>query len=139
MSTQTTTARTVEQQRAAFALECVLAASTGDKGKEYGRWVRRLPAMIMQNGMGQALAFLLSDTEGKNDKPSGHVYDDLAAWLTEKRKIYDAAPSSDRAGKLLKPMMVGGRGQYMAATEEVQALLAWLKRFCDAYGLKGKD
>lgn len=84
------------QKRAGYALE-VIRRIKAEQAAAYGRHVRRFPAMVQHNGLGQALAFLLADDaggiNGKSDgkgnwKPkeqtvtaAGQFYRDLEEWL----------------------------------------------------------
>jgi CRISPR-associated protein Cmr5 len=121
--------RTLEQERAAFALDQVeLLQKQGDIAKEAAMYIRKLPAMIFTNGLGQSLAYLLAKTNGNMELPAGQVYEILATWLTEKRKIY-----CEKQGGLLKIMMETDRYKYQLAQEEAWALLEWLKKFADAF------
>jgi CRISPR-associated protein Cmr5 len=120
--------RTLEQERAAFALERVeLLKKHGDKAREAAMYIRKLPAMTFTNGLGQALAFLLAKAENDgNFDPARQVYLIIADWLIE-RKIY-LGESAD----LIRTMMANDRYQYQLAQEEAWALLEWLKKFADA-------
>ena len=118
--------RTIEQDRAKYALEQVTGFD-GDKA-EYSTLIKRLPAMILNNGLGQALAYLLAKNEGKtgkDEKSSGTLYAQLQKWLLD-MKVY-----SD--GDLLKLLMNGDRKQYIHAQHETLKLLTWMKKFAEAY------
>ncbi len=114
----------LSQERAAYALERVQEAG---KDHDYARLCRDLPVMLLQNGLGQSLAFLLSKRGGKkgDEKAADRLYQDLSGWLIEKRGIY----SGD---KLIEAVMEGDRREYTVAQEEALELSGWLKRFADA-------
>ncbi len=116
--------RLLSQERAAYALERVQEAG---KDHEYARLCRDLPAMLLQNGIGQSLAFLRSK---RDEKAAGKLYVDISGWLIEKRRIYVG-------DDLIEAVVRGERGDYMAAQEEALELCGWLKRFADA--LIGKE
>ena len=124
--------QTLEQKRAKYALDVIAKAKERDReknGESYGRYVRKLPAMILNNGLGQALAFLLADDEGKKQKASYHLYNDLNKWLCDEdnpRCVY-------KNGKLIESLMTGDRSQYLQAQDETLKLLVWMKKFADAY------
>lgn len=113
----------LSQKRAAYALERVQEAQGNH---EYARLCRDLPAMLLQNGLGQSLAFLSSRKENDADK----LYGDISGWLIQERRIYTG-------NDLIKAVMDGDRDEYMAAQEESLELSGWLKRFADA--LIGRD
>mgnify|MGYP000681006396 CR=1 FL=1 len=117
---------TLEQERAKYALDAIKQFQSGDKEK-YRTLIKKLPAMILNNGLGQALAFLLADDEGKG-KPSGKLYERLQTWVVGKQGIY--------TGNFIDSLMANGRTEYMHAQHETLKLLTWMTKFADAY-LKG--
>jgi CRISPR-associated protein Cmr5 len=120
---------TLEQKRAKYALDEVIKF-TGDKEKKekYSTLVRRLPAMILNNGLGQALAFLLADDKGEQKEPSWQLYSQLQEWLCDKNH-----PPQIYSGKLIDSLMAGDRFQYIRAQQEVLTLLTWMTKFANAY------
>jgi len=126
--------KTLEQKRALFAMKAIKNGNA-----EYYRHVRKMPAMILNNGLGQALAFLLADDEGKKKEPSYLLYQDLSKWLCENNHNTsklppEQAPCCVYFGKddLLDALMKGNRFQYLQAQNEALKLLVWLKKFADA-------
>lgn len=61
----------LESGRAEFALACAQKACSKNKQiqKEYRSYARRIPQMILSNGLGQTLAFVFSK------KKEGNAYD----------------------------------------------------------------
>ncbi|MBA3430578.1 MAG: type III-B CRISPR module-associated protein Cmr5 [Actinobacteria bacterium] len=119
----------LSQKRAAYALGRVQGAGIDH---EYARLCRDLPAMLLQNGLGQSLAFLLSkrgEDQG-DEKAAGRLYKDLSGWLIGERRLY-------AGGDLIGAVVNGDRRDYMAAHEEALELSGWLKRFADA--LMGRE
>jgi CRISPR-associated protein Cmr5 len=135
--------RTMEQERALFALEQIKNSETaaGDDSKKlrkYATFVRRLPTMVLQNGLGQTLAFLLADAEGNDGEPSKWLYDQLQEWLL-------GAPVDNRPervysnGDLIKELVKGSRDNYRRAQIGALGLLSWMRKFADAYLPKGES
>lgn len=116
--------RLLSQERAAYALRRIREAG---KDYDYVRLCHDLPAMLLQNGLGQSLAFLRSK---RKENAANNLYRDISGWLIEERHIY-------AGDDLLEAMMNGDRNQYMAAQEETLEFCGWLKRFADA--LIGRD
>lgn len=116
--------RTIEQDRAKYALEQV-TGFTGDKAK-YATLVKKLPAMILNNGLGQAMAYLLADDKGEKKAPSWTLYAQLQIWLFSNSIV---CSGSD----LITCLMDGDRKQYMHAQHETLKLLTWMKKFAEAY------
>lgn len=133
--------RTVEQKRAAFALRRV-QGFRGSKEKMMVH-INNTPFRILNNGLGQALAFLQADNEGKrgNDrKESGRLFDILHEWLCgDVNDEYPCRVYPAEAGNLMSALMEGGRDDYMRAQEEALALFVWLKKFADAGMLGAGD
>lgn len=134
--------KTLEQRRAAYAwnkLEELLGkpvvhsnrSAGGKGGTEASRvvvYLQRLPAMVLTNGLGQTLAFLLSRSEGVTQDPAYVVFDVIAEWLVDHRRFYDG-----ERRRLLAALMEGDRGTYRLAQYETWELLSWLKSFAQAY------
>lgn len=134
--------RTREQYRAGYALRFVKKhAGSGDKAKMH-TLIQKAPIQILQNGLGQMLAFLLADNENKRDNEqklsgtSGVLYEHIEEWLC-------GVPQSDRPCRvylndpvqkeLIEQLVAGDRNQYIQAQQEALALFAWLKKFAAAW------
>lgn len=114
------TKRIHEQVRAEDALAKVkLIRGTEDK---YGRYVNSLPASIVMNGLGQAMA-----TEASSKGEHKKLYDNLSTWLCGEDGPY-------RGGSdLLDSIVKNGQEDYLRAQAEALAWLNWHKKFCRAY------
>lgn len=124
--------QTLQQQRAAHALQCVKAYADAHTNKkdhsEYKSYASALPAMIHMNGLGQAAAFFKS-------KGGTHqvLYTLLSDWLCAENK-----PFSGR-GDLLEGITRADMQTYRLAQAEAQALMDWVKKFAKAYLRKDKE
>jgi len=128
--------QTKEQERAATAWDAVDRVSEDFK-KQYGTIVKKLPMLILTNGLGQALAFLLAKGTPKKDKPPtkenlAHMaaYDHLSAWVMSQMQ-----PNSD----LMEWVRTKSSTDYRRATTEALAFLNWLTRFVEAAGLGAEE
>jgi len=135
--------RTLEQLRSAYAWRAVSAAKQrqGDKFKEYRSLVKKLPALIANNGLGQALAFLAANADVQNNqvadtKVAGLVFNHLVGWLHHSEDAY-RGPYAGQPPAVLGPVQQGTSQQYVHARLEALAVLTYLRLFTDA--LKGKD
>ncbi|PJK06777.1 type III-B CRISPR module-associated protein Cmr5 [Lysobacteraceae bacterium NML71-0210] len=124
---------TMDQERARFALARIEAISKKDAviQAEVRRYINGLPALIHMNGLGQAMAFYRSKSKGDDKKETSHklIYDILGLWLCgkdSKGRIFSS--SSD----LLAAITQSDMQHYMAAQNEAQAVLEWLKKFAVA-------
>jgi CRISPR-associated protein Cmr5 len=122
--------KTLEQQRATRAWECVgeVTSKSQDFKKKYGSLARKVPTLILTNGLGQTLAFLKA--KGKNDPADEHtvLFRHLSRWV-----LSQVAPSSPATnGDLLQWVLQNDSASYRRATVEALAFLTWLKRFAEA-------
>ena len=121
--------QTLEQKRAKKAwedIQSVARRSEDDFKKKYGSLARRVPMLVLTNGLGQTLAYLRS--KGKDDQSNEHnvLFRHLSAWT-----MRQVAPNEkDRA--LLAWVLNTNSDAYRRATTEALAYLTWLKRFAEA-------
>jgi CRISPR-associated protein Cmr5 len=143
--------RKLEQERAADAYKKARQAQKSLKEyKEYVGLVKKLPAMISTNGLGQTLAFLAAQAKllpsgaPNNSNVEGMLYWHVESWLT--RAGDPKGPYEQKAGnedqdrpprKLLYRIINGDSVVYRRATAEAMAYLAWLKPLAD--GLLEKE
>lgn len=116
--------QTMQQQRAAYALNKVKAASTNPtiNQKEYKSYASQLPAMIHMNGLGQAAAFFRA-------KKGTHLelYQVLSEWLCKDQQPYQGC------NDLLEGITTKDLHHYRLAQAEAQMLMDWVKKFAKAY------
>ncbi|MDO4708914.1 MAG: type III-B CRISPR module-associated protein Cmr5 [Pseudomonadota bacterium] len=124
---------TMDQERARFALEQIELIRNKDATirAEVCRYINGLPALIHMNGLGQAMAFYRSKSKGDDKKETSHkaIYDLLGLWLCgkdSKGRIFSG--NND----LLAAITQSDMQHYMAAQNEAQAVLEWLKKFAVA-------
>ncbi len=127
------------QKRAAHALEAIKKLEKDKNYGNFGSYVQRLPATIVMNGLGQAMAGELAAARlAKGDKMStderAHktLFDCVESWLFESQ-VY--------AGKmgLMAAIVESSQEDYVRAQAEALAYLDWLKKFSQAYLNGGKD
>ena len=113
----------LDQQRAAYAWKVV----QGQNG-EYGKLAKGAPALIMNNGLMQALAFYEEKGKAHQAALNKHIID----WLWERRFRRDegVAPTRDSFGQMMAYLQNDADSQtYRKATEETLALLRWIRQF----------
>ena len=110
-------------------------------GNEYGKfdsYVKALPATIIMNGLGQAVATTLASAKlSLNDddkrKPRHRaykiLYQILSDWLcrNDEEAPYRGEP------ELIEAIISKDEKTYLAAQAEAMAYLEWLKKFSNAY------
>lgn len=118
---------TLEQQRAQDAWDCAksVAQKPGDAYDKYINAAKALPALIMNSGLMQVLAFC-HEKGGANEV----VASQLRAWLAERfPSMFDGTnfePFMQVLMKIEKP------GDYQAITAEAFAWLRWLRQMAAA-------
>ena len=112
-----------EQERSSFALKRINLLPTVEK--ETSSFVSGVPAMILQNGFGQALAFLRA--KGKGEGHHGAAFSIMKKWLTKNKLVLDG---NDR--KFLVNISEMDQTEYLEAQTETLAMLEWLKRYANA-------
>ncbi len=125
---ETDVIRTREQQRAEGAFRRVRDVSQESWAKEYGRLCLRLPALIQQCGLCQALTFYEAKgaavEDGKLKHPEFYrLLDDLA-------KVSGLA---DGRQTLLDRVRAADILQYQWMTRELLRCAVWFKRYAEAY------
>jgi len=113
----------IDQERARFALEKIKRLKEVVKGEEaekYRAYVRRLPSMILRNGLGLTLAFI----KGKGGTHE-LIYNHLQQWFVKKKFINEG---DDLLEKLLRQNAV----TYRNWTKEALAFAIWLQRMAEA-------
>lgn len=132
---------TLEQERAKLAWSQVTDASTKKLGDDYRSVVRKAPAMVKMNGLGQFLAFLLAkagesarrieDPRRTPPNAEGLLYRHVGTWLLSAQSPVRLPPGDS----LIERVISANSQAYRHATGETLAYLGWLKRFAEAcYG-----
>jgi len=113
------------------SLEWLFKQHNLDIGK-FDSYVERLPATIVTNGLGQAMAFELAASKlGKTDrKPDERahelLYRIIESWLQERRFC-------QKGMDLMKTIVDSSQEDYVRIQYEALAYLDWLKMFTQAY------
>lgn len=150
--------QTIEQRRAqaawTFAQTAQEKFKKKDEFKGYVNLVKNISAMIMTNGLGQALAFLVAKAKIESNKKTqakwvnqnnmhGLLYTQLENWLIKAdspddpyHAPYSTPPKNKDETKeptrLLFRLIHHDSTTYRRATLETLAFCTWLKSFADA-------
>lgn len=119
--------QTIQQKRAAFALDAISEINGGKIDKELAQFIIGVPTMILTNGVGQTLAFLLAK---KKDK-MGKVFGIMKKWLEQQMPYAFPANAQDIA--FLKKFNQLSQSEYLKAQHECLRLFEWLKRYARAF------
>lgn len=131
--------QTLEQQRAAAALRKVRELREAGAGRygNYRSYVERLPAQIVMNGLGQAVATVRARASGDSAEARAYalLHGHMQGWLCRNQPL---APYRG-AGDLIEAITTCDQDTYVRAHAEALAYLVWLKKFARAYLERGKD
>jgi len=114
----------LDQKRATYAWQRVeLAQDKMPEGKysDYKNLAKGIPAMIINNGLMQTLAFLHS----KDKEHHKLLLADVCTWLHQQLAMPNCY-------KMLMPHLFKAKSQtFRQATEESMHMLRWLRQFAD--------
>lgn len=121
---------TIAQERSKYALEEI--RNIRCDRKEFAKLVAGLPAMILQNGLGHSLSFLLSKSTDKELRPK---FDDkhhvafaiVSKWFKKIGLIRD-----DDRNKAITELSTIPQAKYLRGQEEALKVLEWVKRYANA-------
>jgi len=118
----------LEQQRAAFAWQKVQGANS-----EYTTLAKAAPALIMNNGLMQTLAFYQDKDKGHHRVLLGHLVD----WLAQRFGGSELTngehyPASADFASSMNALLHADAALYRRATDESLVLLRWIRQFAAA-------
>ncbi len=126
--------QTKQQKRAAFALEQIKKFKDAKKDdKEFhdlANFIVGMPNMILSNGLGQTLAFLL--TKKDKQKKTFWVIKD---WLESSDNSFFTSKANNEMNFLMQFTKVEQR-KYLSMQDETLRLMEWLKRYARAFDEK---
>jgi CRISPR-associated protein Cmr5 len=95
--------------------------------KNYRSYVKKIPTMILSNGLGQTLAFIKAKSE------KGNAYALIYKQLTEYMKSEHTARirMPQEKNELVEWVISCNSSTYRYITQEILAFLNWLKRFAE--------
>ena len=128
--------QTTEQRRAKAAWTAVGSVPSASRDS-YGSIIKKAPAMILTNGLAQALAFMRAKAAHKAGKPPSvenqahlNAYNHISHWV-----MGEAFGRQQNDEMLLEELTNRDSNDYRLATTETLAYMNWLKRFVEARGL----
>jgi CRISPR-associated protein Cmr5 len=108
----------LDQQRAAYARKKVQGCNDA-----YGKLAKGAPALIMNNGLMQTLAFYQDKDSQHHKSLNQHIIDWLATYLTGKEV------SNYPFKAMMDDLQSANSQKYRQVTEETLALLRWIRQF----------
>ena len=117
-------AKSKEQLRAEHVWAKVSA--NGGCPADYVKLVKGLPALIMNSGLLQVLAFL--QEKSQNNPPHSRLLSELREWLG----LQWPDLKSDDFGRFMRSLMAMPSGDYQRVTSEAFSWLRWTRQFAAA-------
>lgn len=144
--------KTLEQKRAEYSLQKVTSylrtLKSTEQKQEFKSFVSGLPAMILQNGFGLTMVFLLSKKKEKEKTKHKEAFDQIKIWLTREseltRTLFEKKQKGTPAHQLneeedrefLITINKMDQSEYRILQQETLALLEWIKRYAAAFVIK---
>lgn len=115
---------TLEQQRAQFAWECA-KEGTALASDEYRNLAKAAPALIMNNGLMQTLAFYQDKGKPQHLALAGQ----LRRWIMKRAGGNGQDPGFQ---SMMDILLRAQPDQYRQATDEALLILRWIRQFAAA-------
>lgn len=120
--------QTLEQQRAADAWQC-----SAGRSESYTRLVKSVPALIMNSGLMQTMAFLEDKGGGKHDSDHAVVNRQMRRWLARQfpqALTGTSQPPEEAPGyeAVMNALFQARPDQFQQITAEAMAWLRWLRQ-----------
>jgi len=135
------------QKRAAYALKKVKAYLDSLKSekekKEFKSFVAGLPAMILQNGFGLTMAFLLSKQKNAETTKQKEAFNQIKEWVVKHSEItkhyFTDINGKNEDEYFLSNLNKLDQFQYRTIQQEALNLLEWIKRYAAAFVIDEGD
>jgi len=96
--------------------------------KDYPSYVKRVPQMILSNGLGQTLSFIFSKGNNKNNAYT-LIYSQIQDYMKSQCQTRIQMPQEK--SDLLEWVISCNSNDYRYITDEVLAFFNWLRRFAE--------
>lgn len=130
MSQNQSEIKKIENGRAEFAYKCVDNIINNNNNKillkEYRSHSRKIPQMIISNGLGQTLAFI--QAKRKNYNAYDFLYRQIQEYFLSNNTI---RIRMNNAEDLLEWVISCNSEEYKYITQETLAFFNWLRRFAE--------
>lgn len=121
------TVQTLDQQRAAFAWNCVVEVrGAGLDFNAYTNLAKSAPALIMGNGLMATLAFF--QQKKRSGPEAKKLTEQVCKWI--KRQVGEVG--DDGFAGVMEVLHEMGSGSYLQVTEEALEILRWIRQFAPA-------
>ncbi len=128
--------RNQDKLRATFSYKAVdsfVNNNSKENQKKYRAYIRNIPSMILNNGLGSTIAFIFSKNE---EDVYNSLGSDIYDWLNQGQNSYlinldKKEQSKEKLQELTNKIICLNSSEYRAVTNEILSLFNWLKRFAE--------
>lgn len=129
--------RTKEQKRSEYALKKIGVFGT-EVSKDDASFLVSMPTMILTNGIGQTLAFLLSKKPTKSSKIDSdkhmRAFRMIKDWLTDNKEgLGQLRGFKGNEKQFLESISRLDQKEYLKVQQETLSFLSWVKRYARAF------
>jgi CRISPR-associated protein Cmr5 len=132
--------KSIDQERAKYAYGKVkdVVENYGDLKEKYSAKAVNFPAMVLTNGLPQALVFLFSN-ENADDKSYRMLLSHIRGWFAEsgaeEARLYTYSATTNKS--FVEHVIQADATTLRLITTETIAVANWLKRFAEGMIKKG--
>lgn len=120
---------TLEQQRAADAWKQTTDSMAYDCAGDYAKLAKGLPALIMNSGLLQVLAFLHEKGQKERNKHHDLLGNHLRQWLSQRFSGHFSKPDFE---PFMEALMAADPPLFQDMTAEAMAWLRWMRQIAPA-------
>ena len=122
----------MEQKRSDFALQQITAGMNGSTriSSDLATFIVGTPTMILQNGLGQTMAFLLAKCPGEQHPGNKHyfTFNAIVQWSHQVKPVIPT-----EAMAFFTAVSNLEQQDYLTLQDEALKMLQWLKRYARAF------
>jgi len=123
--------RAIANARAAYAFEKVKGFVNAEKDnpqkqREYRSYLKKMPAMVQVNGLGETLAFYYAKGGAYRE-----IYEQIAEWIQKSMQFLITKGNKEEKKEFIEILVNMTSPEYRLVTMEVLALLNWMHRFAE--------
>jgi len=118
----------IENGRARYAFTAVNQhiQNKNVDSSNYKSYIKKIPAMIQVNGLGQTMAFCLA-----KKKEYKAIYDQIENWIRMNNSELIKKYEPENRKEFIDVLVSMNSSDYRIVTTETMALLNWMRRFAD--------
>jgi len=127
--------KSIAQLRAQYALAKVnqikIEYNNDLNNKNYKSFVAGCPTMILQNGLGQALAFWAAKSKTNPKKKEGQILEVIRGWFNNSNNPLKLENTNTK--DFIEKLMQKNQNDFVLIQKETLLMLEWYKRYANAF------